>query len=217
MTRICETDLYAPVKAHLEALGYEVKAEIGDADVMALRGDAPPVIVELKVGFSLVLLQQGIARQTLTDHVYLAVPRWRGKAAWKMFKGNIALCKRLGLGVMSVNVADKTVQVHHDPKPFQPRKNSKRKTAALKEFTNRDGDPNLGGSKRGGLVTSYRQDAEKCRTYLLQHGASKGQMVAKEAGVGRATRLMADNHYGWFVRVQTGIYDLTELGRTQTP
>ena len=24
---------------------------------------------------------------------------------------------------------------------------------------------------------------------------------------------MADNHYGWFQRVETGIYDVTEAGR----
>ena len=26
--------------------------------------------------------------------------------------------------------------------------------------------------------------------------------------------MMANNHYGWFIRVETGIYDLTEAGRT---
>jgi hypothetical protein len=31
--------------------------------------------------------------------------------------------------------------------------------------------------------------------------------------VAQATRLMADNHYGWFTRVATGIYTLTEQGR----
>ena len=37
--------------------------------------------------------------------------------------------------------------------------------------------------------------------------------MAKETGVERATRLMADNHYGWFERVEKGIYGLTEKGR----
>ena len=39
MTAIRETDLYAPVKAHLEAAGYEVKAEVGPADVMGVIGE----------------------------------------------------------------------------------------------------------------------------------------------------------------------------------
>ena len=63
-----ETDLYAPVKSWLEGLGYEVKAEVGTADVVALRdGDSAPVIVELKAGFSLALLQQAVARQAISD------------------------------------------------------------------------------------------------------------------------------------------------------
>lgn len=33
-----EQDLYAPVKALLEAQGYEVKGEVGAADVVAIRG-----------------------------------------------------------------------------------------------------------------------------------------------------------------------------------
>ncbi|MCB1331644.1 MAG: hypothetical protein KDK28_20250, partial [Maritimibacter sp.] len=70
-----ETDLYAPVKAHLEAAGYEVKAEVGPADVVGVAGDAV-VVVELKAGFSLKLLQQAVARQAVSDAVYVAVPRW---------------------------------------------------------------------------------------------------------------------------------------------
>ena len=33
-----EADLYPPVKAHLVALGYEVKGEVGAADIVAMRG-----------------------------------------------------------------------------------------------------------------------------------------------------------------------------------
>ena len=100
MTTPRETDLYAPVKAHLEAAGYEVKAEIGPADVMGVQGDAI-VVVELKAGFSLKLLQQAVARQSITETVYVAVPRWTGRAGWQAFKGNVALCRRLGVGVLT--------------------------------------------------------------------------------------------------------------------
>ena len=43
-----ETSLYAPVKTLLESQGYEVKAEVRGCDVVAVRGDEAPVIVELK-------------------------------------------------------------------------------------------------------------------------------------------------------------------------
>ena len=42
-----ESDLYAPIKAHFEAQGYEVKGEVGAADVMARRCAEPAVIIEL--------------------------------------------------------------------------------------------------------------------------------------------------------------------------
>ena len=43
-----EAELYGPVKAFLEDRGYEVKGEIGPCDLVAVRGDEAPVIVELK-------------------------------------------------------------------------------------------------------------------------------------------------------------------------
>ncbi|WP_175580854.1 DUF2161 domain-containing phosphodiesterase [Celeribacter sp. HF31] len=212
MATIRETDLYLPVKAHFEALGYVVKAEVRDADVVAVK-DGVPVIIELKTGFTLQLLQQGTARQALSDHVYLAVPRWKGKAGWRMFKGNLGLCKRLGLGVISVNVVEGSVQVHHDPRAFVPRKNKAKTEKLLAEFARREGDPNLGGSKAGGRVTAYRQDAEKCRAYLLENGPSKGAEVAKATGVKHATRMMRDNHYGWFEKVEVGVYGVQQNER----
>lgn len=212
MTKPTETDLYPPVKAFFTALGYDVKAEIGAADVMAIRGDDPPVIVELKLGFSLTLLQQGVARQRVTDQVYLAVPRWKGKAGYRAFKGNLGLCKRLGLGVMTVSTTGE-VQVHHDPAPFQPRKVKRRQQSLMAEFERREGDPNKGGATRAGLVTSYRQEALRCAAYLAENGPTKGAVVAQETSVARATRVMAANHYGWFERVETGIYTLTDAGR----
>lgn len=208
-----ETALYAPVKAFFEALGYEVKSEIGAADVVALRGEEMPVIVELKAGFSLTLLQQAVARQAVTDQVYVAVPRWKGRAGWRAFKGNLGLCRRLGLGVITVRTDTAEIELHHEPAPFVPRKVARRKTSLLAEFARRRGDPNEGGAVRRGLVTSYRQEALRCAACLAENGASRGAVVAKAAGVVRATTMMRDNHYGWFERVGTGIYDLTPQGR----
>ncbi|SEW01543.1 hypothetical protein SAMN05444851_0879 [Aliiroseovarius sediminilitoris] len=212
MSKPAETDLYAPVKAWLEGVGYEVKSEVGPADVMAIRDGEPPVIVELKAGFSLTLLQQAVARQAVTDLVYVAVPRWSGKPGWRSFKGNLGLCRRLGLGVLSVRLKEGLVQVHADPGPFQPRKCKVKTARLLSEFARRDGDPNTGGTN-GKLVTAYRQDAEKLAACLAKEGPMKGAALAKATGVTTATRMMAINHYGWFERVERGIYGLTDEGR----
>src|SRR5262249_22179999 len=67
-----ETSLYAPVKRFLEGLGFAVKGEICGCDLVALRGDEPPrvVIGELKLGFSLELVLQGINRSAACDEVW---------------------------------------------------------------------------------------------------------------------------------------------------
>ncbi len=208
---MAETELYAPVKTWLEARGFEVKAEVGAADVVAVKDGEEPVIIELKTGFSLTLLQQAVARQAVTDAVYVAVPRWKGRTGWKAFSGNIGLCKRLGLGVLSVRLKDSAVEVHCDPVPFQPRKSKLRKARLLKAFSRLEGDPNTGGM-RGEKVTVYRQDAEKCAKFLNENGASRGRDVVKGTGVEKATTMMRDNHYGWFEKVDKGIYMLSDAG-----
>src|SRR2546426_11853034 len=99
-----ESDLYPAVKAFLEGQGYSVKAEVRGCDVVATRGDDPPVIVELKLTFSLALLLQGVDRLSLTDRVYLAVARPRSwRAPGSVYRREVrALCRRLGLGLMTV-------------------------------------------------------------------------------------------------------------------
>ncbi len=212
MGKLRETDLYPPVKDWLEARGFDVKAEVGAADVMARRDDEDPVIVELKTGFSLTLLQQAVARQSVTDWVYVAVPRWSGRTGWRTFKGNIGLCKRLGVGVLSVRLEDGHVQAHCDPVEFRPRKSRPRKGALLKEFDRRDGDPNLGGT-RGAVTTAYKQEMLRCAVFLLENGPCKGAEVAKATEVEQATRMMRVDHLGWFQKVSTGVYGLSDAGR----
>ncbi|WP_176440340.1 DUF2161 domain-containing phosphodiesterase [Boseongicola aestuarii] len=211
--RLRETELYGPIKVFLEGQGWDVKAEIGAVDVLACRDGDPPLIVELKVGFSLSLVYQAVDRQAVTDLVYIAVPRKTGKAFQTALKNMKKLCRRLGLGLMTVRLKDDLVEVHCDPGPFQPRKIKVKKARLLREFARRTGDPNIGGAARSaGLVTAYRQDAQVCAVYLFERGASKGAEIAKDTGVKEATRMMRDNHYGWFEPIERGVYGLTEAG-----
>ncbi|AXI45364.1 hypothetical protein C1J03_04510 [Sulfitobacter sp. SK012] len=212
MSKPRETDLYPPIKGYLEAQGYVVKAEVGAADVVAVRGAEPPVLVELKLGFSLTLFHQCLERLKISDDVYMAVARQPGKRFAKTLKGNVALARRLGMGLITVRLSDGLVEVHCDPGPYAPRKSAKRQARLLREFARRQGDPNEGGQTRAGLVTAYRQDALKCALYLFEVGASKGADVARAAAVPRATTMMRDDHYGWFEKVEKGVYGLTPAG-----
>lgn len=207
-----ESELYAPVKALLETQGYTVKGEVGAVDMVAVRGDEPPVLVELKLRLTLSLFHQAVARMTLSDHVYIAVPRPTGRTAKRALKDNLALCRRLGLGFITVR-EDGVTEVLCDPGPYAPRKNTSRQAKLLREFNRLRGDPNEGGATRYGIVTGYRQDSLVCARFLAGAGASRGKDVAKATQVAAATRIMRDNHYGWFRKVETGVYDLTPEGR----
>lgn len=124
-----ECDLYLPVKAFLEAQGYDVKGEIGGCDAFGTLGAGPPVVVELKLQFNLSLVLQGVDRLSLTDRVYLAVarPRRRGAAGAFVYRRGVrTLCRRLGLGLMTVEVSPPRVEVLVDPQPYRPRKKAGR-------------------------------------------------------------------------------------------
>lgn len=185
------------------------------ADMVAVPRANPegePVIIELKTSFSLSLFHQAINRQSMTDQVYIAVPRKSGKAALVAIRRNKMLCRRLRLGLITVRLSDGAITVHCEPKEFTPRKIKKKKTKLLSEFESRHGDPNKGGMTSVGMMTSYRQGALRCAKVLHDEGACKASYVAKMAGFDKARNCMASNHYGWFEKIDRGIYGLTSAG-----
>ena len=73
---MAETALYPAIKRFLEEAGYTVKGEVCGCDVVAVRGDEPPLlaIVEIKRRLNLDLLLQAVDRMRPADEVWLAVP-----------------------------------------------------------------------------------------------------------------------------------------------
>jgi hypothetical protein len=203
-----ESDLYAPVKALLEGQGYVVKGEVRGCDVVAVRGEEPPVIVELKRVFGLSLVLQGVDRLALTDRVYLAVGQWP-----KQIRNVKKLCRRLGLGLLVVT--RERADVVLDPLPYKPRNNKRKAGRLLGEHRRRVGDPNLGGSAmRAPLMTAYRQEALRCAELLASHGPMAPKAMRAVGDVPNAAKILRHDHYGWFERVSRGIYALTAQGRT---
>lgn len=208
-----ESDLYKPVKTFLEKLGYEVKGEVRGCDVVAVR-DGQALVVELKQRFTLELLLQGVDRLALTDLVYLAVPepssRGRGASPWD--KRVAKLCRRIGLGLMTVSPRGR-VEVVADPEPYRPRKNKRKATRLLSEHARRSGDPNLGGVTRTKIVTAYRQEALRLAEALAASGPQRPRDLKAACDAPRAGSILRDNHYGWFERTERGVYVITEAGR----
>jgi hypothetical protein len=209
-----ETTLYAPVKEFLESRGYEVKGEVQGCDLVARRGDEPPVVVELKLRFSLALVLQGIDRLVLTERVYLAVPRppWRRRSRG-LIPGSRdirKLCRRLGLGLMLVG--GRKVEVLEEPVPYRPRPAKARALRLKDEFDRRLGDANVGGASGVPIVTAYRQDALRCAHALALSGPMRIAALRAATGVPGAGRILQRNVYGWFTRLKRGTYTLSEGG-----
>ena len=230
-----ESDLYFPVKHFLNDLGYSVKAEVKDCDVVAIKhasGERSEslLIVELKLKFSLELLLQGVNRQALCDNVYLAIgaaQTAKTKRNWRTKEpAYLRLCKKLGLGLMLVQPKEQLIKVEAveliqesqvrillDPAPYQPRKNSRRRTALLKEFNARVGDPNLAGINKTQIITAYRQNTLQCAEQLQLQGPCSIKQLRQLTQVDSVASIMQKNYYGWFARVTRGVYELTDKGQ----
>jgi hypothetical protein len=210
-----ERDLYPAVKAFLEAQGYDVKAEVRGCDVVAIRGDEPPVIVELKLAINLALVLQGIDRLALTDRVYLAVSRPRSRRHPVYRRSVRDLCRRVGLGLMTVapGRAGAGVEVLVDPLPYRPRKRAARLTRLLGEHARRVGDPNCGGVTRTKIVTAYRQEALRCAMLIGQGGRASLKTLRETGLVPNAARILQRDVYGWFRRLERATYGLTDRAR----
>jgi hypothetical protein len=211
-----EAALYLPLKQFLERQGYEVKGEVRGCDLVARRGDEPPVIVELKLRFNLTLILQGVDRLAMTERVYLAVRRPERRARG----GPLAperpeirkLCRRLGLGLMLVGLSRKTVEILEEPVPYRPRQAKSRALRLMDEFSRRIGDANVGGAVGVPLVTAYRQDALRCAHAIALYGPMRLGALRTMAGVPKAAGILQRNVYGWFKRIERGIYSLTPEG-----
>ncbi len=210
-----ESDLYAPVKLHLEALGYTARGEVGKCDIVAVSGETM-IAVELKLTFGVTVLYQALQRLPSVDLVYVAVAVAPGRKARGNWDAQVPeatrLCRMLGVGLLSVR--DGIVVVHADPGPFQPRKQPKHRARLLSEFTRRTGDNNLGGTTKRPRVTAYREEALDCANLLASQGPMKAAAVRDATGVMKASTILRDDVYGWFEKVSRGTYTLGSAGRT---
>jgi len=210
-----ESDLYLPLKQYLESQNYEVKGEVCDCDVVAVREDEPPAVVELKLTLNLDVLLQGVDRLSLSSLIYIGIPH-DAKSFKKKRKLAVRLLKMLGFGLILIDSVKNKVEVILDPCEYKPRKVKQKKDRLLGEFQSRIGDPNLGGmTSKKGVLTSYRQKALKIALYLEKNGAVKASIIAKELDEEKARDIMYKNFYGWFNRASQGLYELTEKGKSE--
>ena len=208
---VLETALYLPVKNFLEGLGFAVKGEIGGCDLVGLKGENPAVVVigEMKLSFNLELVLQAVDRAAACDEVWLAARlsgRGKGRENDPRFRN---LCRRLGFGMLGVT-ADGNVQIIVSPAAPMPRKDPRRRSRLVEEHRRRMGDPIRGGGTRTPMMTAYRQQALACAA-SLKDGPRRPRDL--KVDIPWAPKILRHNVYGWFARIERGVYGLTEAGR----
>lgn len=198
------------MKQFLEAQGFEVKGEIHGCDLVAVRHDEPRrvVIGELKLSLTLDLILQGVDRMRAADEVWLAVRQSR--KGRDTDRRALRLCKLLGLGLLSVTASTGRVHILTEPEPYKPRPDHPKRKKLLREHAARRGDPATGGSTRQPLMTAYRQQALTCAA-AMKDGPAKPKDLKSAAP--DAPAILLRNVYGWFERVERGLYRLTDNGR----
>ncbi|SOC21557.1 DUF2161 family putative PD-(D/E)XK-type phosphodiesterase [Thalassospira xiamenensis] len=211
-----EEQLYSPVKDYFESFGYEVKSEVQKCDLVAMKDDAV-IAAELKLKFGLPVIYQALERLSGVDLVYIATALPEGKVARKNWdrqaKKAIRLCQMLGVGLIVVHHRTMKADCLVDPAPYTPRKYAKKQNRIVSEFKRRSGDHNVGGTNRKRLVTAYLEDSLRCLRAFGLYQQYRGVEIRNLSGVDNASAILRNNHYGWFNRVERGVYEVTPKGR----
>jgi len=213
MTDFKETDLYEPIRAFLEEEGYQVQAEVKDCDIAAVK-DGQLVIVELKKAFNLKLVYQGLERQSLTEQVFVAIPRPKKGQREKAWKDMLKLLKRLELGLLTVALDSPlhTVDVVLEPSDSISWKNRKKREKVQAELEQRQVDGNVGGMTRRKIMTAFREKSIRLACMLEREGQISTASL-RERGLEDYIGIFVKNYDKWFKRVEKGVYALSEKGR----
>ena len=208
-----ETDLYEPIRAFLEEEGYQVQAEVKDCDIAAVK-DGQLVIVELKKSFNLKLVYQGLERQSLTEQVFVAIPRPKKGAREKSWKDMLKLLKRLELGLLTVALDSplQTVDVVLEPSDSLAWKNRKKREKLQAELENRQVDANVGGMTRRKIMTAFREKSIRLAC-LLEKEEQVSLASLRERSMEDYVGILSRNYDKWFKRVEKGVYALSEKGK----
>lgn len=211
---ISEKDLYVPVKALFEKMGYQVNAEVKDCDITAVNEDEL-IIIELKRNLSVALLAQGLKRQKTGSTVYVAVPK-PAKYSPKKYRDTLYVLKKLELGLVFVSLIGEYsfAEIIYDPVPFKPSaKNYKKRKSIINEINGRTIDTNTGGVTGTKIATAYTEKCIKIACILDIYGNLSPKQVREYGGDEKCGVIMRMNAYGWFSHIDKGLYGITVKGR----
>jgi len=213
MAAFKESDLYNPVCEYFKCLGYNVQAEVKSCDLVAVNNHET-IIAELKTSFCLKLVYQAIERQSLTNLVYVVIPRPKKGAKSREWKNMLSLMKKLDIGIITVAIDSelKSVDIISVPEGHRKNNNAKKKAKLDKELNERSMNTNTGGVSKTKILTAYK---EKCIFALClaeKNGKITPSELKKALNDPYADKIPRSNYYGWFIKIEKGVYVISGKG-----
>ncbi|SHJ61404.1 DUF2161 domain-containing phosphodiesterase [Paramaledivibacter caminithermalis] len=212
--KILEKDLYGPISSYLRNQGYKVQSEVKDCDIVAQKGEEI-IIIELKKSISLRLLIQATKRQKITNGVYIAIPKPKNFKWSKHWKDICNLIKRLEIGLIVVSFLETTTEVEivFHPSVYEHKKSNRMKESIIREINGRSGSYNIGGSVKEKIMTAYRENAIHIACCLEKYGPLSPKRLRELGTSAKTQSILSKNFYGWFEKVDRGIYKLHPEGK----
>ncbi len=210
-----ETDLFTPLKTYLEGQGYSVHSEVKNCDIVAKKG-TELIIVELKKQFSVALLAQAVKRKEVCDSVYVALPVPEGRARPPNLPAAKTILRRLEIGLILVDFKKtKTkIEVLLHPAPFNLRRRHRKRRAIISEIDGRFAEFDTAGSPASQeKISAYKQQAIRIAYFLEKTGPASPKKIKTLSGSDKAQSILSSNFYGWFIRVERGVYALNSAGK----
>ncbi|MEI3524603.1 MAG: DUF2161 family putative PD-(D/E)XK-type phosphodiesterase [Anaerotignum sp.] len=207
-----ETDLYEPSAAFWRKKRNRVQAEAKDGTLR--RKKMGNWLLWSSEPFQRKPVDQALDRQSLTEQVFVAIPRPQKGQREKSWKNMLKLLKRLEIGLLTVALDSplKTVDVVLTPSDSLAWKNRKKRERLQAELENRQDSANTG----------RHEPQEDCDVlsekvlYLCCILENRSCYIWRTAGNGTGRKIhvhTANNVYHWFERVEKGVYRLSEEGR----
>lgn len=209
-----EKELYPPVRDLFEKRGYKVNAEVKDCDMTAVKDDEF-VIIELKRNMTVTLLAQGLRRQKTGADVFVAIPKPKNYS-FNKFRQVFSVLKKLELGLIFVSLRGEYsfAEIVFEPKPYTSQyKNYKKRKEIMNEIDGRTIDTNTGGVTGTKIVTAYTEKCIKIACILDMYGELSPKQIRDYGGADNTPTILKSNAYGWFRKIDRGIYGITDKGR----
>lgn len=207
-----ESDLYTPVCEYFISLGYDVQAEVKSCDLVAKK-DGETIVAELKTSFCLKLVYQAIERQSITDLVYIVIPRPKG-AKGSQWNSMLKLMKRLDIGIITVALDSelKAVDIVSVPAGTAKPKSSAKRALLNKEVDSRNLHVNTGGVNKTKILTAYREKSIYILCLAEAFGEISPAQINKILNEPYAGNIVSRNFYGWFKKISKGVYAISDEG-----